>query len=77
MTRISQNSLVQNKNQQILDYVLIFGSKCVNTVDTIDRFIDNVQKWNTNYRKRYAGMEKTIAESQGIQYTKAYDFKYL
>ena len=23
------------------------------------------------------GMEKTIAESQGIQYTKAYDFKYL
>ena len=55
---------------------LIFESKCVNTVDTIDRFIDNVQKWNTNYRKQYAGMEKTIAESLGIQYTKSYDFKY-
>jgi len=44
LTRISQISLVQNKNQRILDYVLIFESKCVNTVDTIDRFIDNVQK---------------------------------
>ena len=27
--------------------------------------------------KQYGGMEKTIAESLGIQYTKAYDFKYL